>query len=63
MVFVLFSYKQVMGKGGNHYVARVKTILKEKHNIDSEMRHSENVGIKPGDTKKHPGARFSLLIF
>lgn len=53
MVFVLFSYKQTAGAGGNNFVARVQTKLQER-GIQAEMRHAEDVGVQPGDTKCHP---------
>ena len=43
MGFILFSYISTTGKGGNPYVARVATSLRNQgHTV--EMRHTENVG-------------------
>ena len=51
-----FSYKQTSGKGGNPFVARVKTELEAEFDTEVEMRHTEKVGmgLDKGYTEAHP---------
>ena len=44
MGFIVFSYKQTAGKGGNRMVGLVKSELERRYGHTCEQKHSMNVG-------------------